>query len=1137
MLAADHGIQPPSDLLTFVLDFKEPTQPATVDVFNNIVGGFDVTSFGFTAGEFGTLADAVLRSVKKDFFDELVDTVAGPVGQDLAINFLIGDIGTPPLGVSEYYYVQIGELTAGPDFGTGAIGNAELSGVRDETGVGPNSSIVVGSVVGSVYTNVINGLTLVSPPDALTSGRTFATANAIGSTISTQIGRSLSLSNLAKAGSVQPTLGTSPLMAQTSLDLPNLDVTVDRQFSLSGTDPENGNAARQHIQQLVDAVGLHAIPEGSISGAVYNDVNENGVREAGEQGVEGVIVYVDYDNDLQLDFGEPLATTNSLGEYTIDRIVRDDVVVRKFSASELRSTGNEATSIVITEFSEQTPDFIELKNVSGESVDTTGWFIAANSGFDGNLQLNTVLSTTFALPVSIASDEIFTVTDTASDPNFFGVNLNYVTASTGWFLLVDGEGNVRDSLFFGFTEEEIATLDVTVNGHTFNADNVNWHGDGIPRTTASTDSYQRAGGGDTNSSADWVLQSVSQNIINTGLSPYFGVLSGGRIVEDVAGGSIIQENLGVFVPGSRDEAFFTAITSTGNRELYKTDGTAAGTILVRDLAGTTSSNPQQLTWSGDKLYFTAEAANGQRELYVSDGTFPGTSLVRDLSGTISSNPQDLTMLGDTLIFSAMRADGQRELFRSKGTFPTTALVRDLSGTNDSDPQDLTVVGSQLFFTALTNNGERELYVTDGTFSGTKQVRDLAGSTSSDPDQLTEFNGELYFTALQSNGQRELYVSDGTFAGTGLVANVNGAVSGNPQDLTPVGIGMYFTATLGASDRELYFTDGTAAGTFVVSDLAANGNPSDLTAVGNDLYFVGRATGGQRELYIAKQDGQTTRLVRDLSGTVSATPNFLSAIGEQLVFTARRVDGQQELYITDGTFTGTSLVRDLSDSVSSLPKNTTTVGSRVFFSAERSSGQRELFVSDATSPGTNLINDLSGGVSSEPMNFTPAPIGQTQPAPVILTAPLASANAILDELDVNQDGQFSALDALFVINLLGTASAESEAVLSDADSTGAALQGDVNGDGMVSPLDALFLINRLALPSVASLTNHQSDNTATELYVRDATLDFPTKVTAAVQITTSPVQSLDDSTDGVVTGKAETERIDQSFRELNDWIQL
>ncbi|MEO1524431.1 MAG: dockerin type I domain-containing protein [Planctomycetota bacterium] len=1040
-----------SDVLTFVLDFKEASQPDTVDDLGNIVSDFDVVSFGFNAADFDTLADSILRRVHDDFFDELVGTPAGPVGSELALDFVIGDIGTVPAGLTEYYYIHIGtELSAlNP---TDTLGAAVFSGVRDASGVGPAATVEVGDVVGSVFTDKFNGFTFVTPPDAFTGGRFTQTTNAIASTISQQIGRTLSLVFVDDTDSVQPTPGVSPIMA-TFPPLPNMDLVTDREFSITAVDDGVAMSVQQQTQQLVDAVGLTATPAGTISGTVYSDVNQNGVQDSGEVGIGGVIVYADYDNDVQLDIGEPFATSNANGEYTVTGIVRDNVPLRQLNSQDLRPTGTEATSIVFTEFSEQSPDFIELQNVSGETIDTSGWFIAANAGFDQNAIINAANPFTFNMPSLLAPGEILTVTDSASDPNFWGSNLNFVTATGGWFLLVDNEGAVRESLFAGFGAEEIATFNVTINGQTFTADDLDWQGDGITYTTLTSQSYQRVGSADTNTADDFAVQLTSQNVLNEGLDPEFGLTSAARVVTGVSGNDVINVDLGNFIPGSADFTFFTALTSAGNRELYRTDGTSAGTSLVRDLSGSISSSPDGLVWNGNTLFFSATTNSGQRELYSSDGTFPGTGIVRDLSGATSSDPQDLTLMGSTVFFTAVRSDGQRELFRSDGTFPTTTLVRDLSGVVSSEPEDLTVIGSQLFFTALTSSGQRELFVTDGTFAGTQLVRDLAGSTSSDPDELVDFNGELYFTALQSNGQRELFKSDGTFGGTSLVVNLNGALSGDPEDLSPAGQGMYFTATVG-TDRELYFTDGTSDGTFVVVDLAGSGNPSDLTVIDNTVYFVGRISGGERELYIANQNGTHSKLVRNLSGTISGTPQQLTPLGDKLVFTARRSDDNRELFISDGTFTGTSLVRDLSDTTSSVPRQLATLGGNVLFSAVRSTGEREVFQSNGTRIGTIFVANLSGTASSEPEDFTPAPLVEFLAHTAAASArSIGDGAALLQQgLDVNQDGEFSVRDVLFVVNEMAR-----ERIV-------AGEPIDVTGDGRLTARDALFMINRLSAKS-------------------------------------------------------------------------
>lgn len=309
---ADGGHE--ADVLTIVLDFKEAGQPNTTDAAGNAVGVFDVTAFGFQQSDFDTVANAILAEVEEDFFDELAGTVAGPAGRDLAIDFIIGDIGTAPPGVSEYYFVQIGSFVSGP-FG-GALGVARGSGVRNAAGNGPNT-IAVGDVFGSVFTNNIVGIGGLTPANALTSGNLAATTFGIGGTLSHEIGHGLSLSHISKAGSVQPTLGVSPIMGTGAIDLPNNDRIQDREFSLSGVDGQNGNAARVHIQQLVDAVGLHNKGPGSITGIHFEDVNGDGVFNGEDAGLAGVTMFADLNNDGSLTTGEPSDVTAADGSYTI----------------------------------------------------------------------------------------------------------------------------------------------------------------------------------------------------------------------------------------------------------------------------------------------------------------------------------------------------------------------------------------------------------------------------------------------------------------------------------------------------------------------------------------------------------------------------------------------------------------------------------------------------------------------------------------------------------------------------------------------------------------------------------------------------------------------------------------------------
>ncbi|MEP6169485.1 MAG: Ig-like domain-containing protein [Rhodopirellula bahusiensis] len=55
-----------------------------------------------------------------------------------------------------------------------------------------------------------------------------------------------------------------------------------------------------------------------VTGRKFEDVNENGLYDAGEPGVEGAYIYADLDGDNLPDLGEPFAITDENGLYSID---------------------------------------------------------------------------------------------------------------------------------------------------------------------------------------------------------------------------------------------------------------------------------------------------------------------------------------------------------------------------------------------------------------------------------------------------------------------------------------------------------------------------------------------------------------------------------------------------------------------------------------------------------------------------------------------------------------------------------------------------------------------------------------------------------------------------------------------------
>jgi ELWxxDGT repeat protein len=463
---------------------------------------------------------------------------------------------------------------------------------------------------------------------------------------------------------------------------------------------------------------------------------------------------------------------------------------------------------------------------------------------------------------------------------------------------------------------------------------------------------------------------------------------------------------GQFVQLGTDYYFGASLRSIG-RDLYRTDGTAAGTALVKDI---TEASFDSLTVAGSTLFFQVQSPSGtvNNQLWKSDGTTAGTVLVAVVSSqsnhvgmggvlyfvsdgtlyrsdgtaagtvpvsTVPSGVANLTVIGGRLWFAAAAAGTGTEVWTSDGTAAGTQMVKDINpGTGSSSPTGFTEHAGMIYFSAIDGVTGREPWKSDGTDAGTMLLRDIrSGSGSSTPVQLEAVGSTLFFRATEAATGSELWKTDGTTAGTVLVKDIlPGSTSSFPTGLTSAAGLLLFSANDGTSGGELWSSDGTNAGTMLVKDIrpgSASSSPSALASVlGLLLFSADDGTGGS-ELWRSDGTPAGTILVKDLYGGLegSSPSSFTEIASGDILFSATLPGVGTELCKSDGTTAGTGLLLDLDPSppgsLPSGPGNLVDVGGTVFFQADEGFNGRELWKTDGTTAGTVLVKDITPGSAS------------------------------------------------------------------------------------------------------------------------------------------------------------------------------
>ncbi|MBC8105108.1 MAG: hypothetical protein H7Z14_00840 [Anaerolineae bacterium] len=379
---------------------------------------------------------------------------------------------------------------------------------------------------------------------------------------------------------------------------------------------------------------------------------------------------------------------------------------------------------------------------------------------------------------------------------------------------------------------------------------------------------------------------------------------------------------------------FSAIDEDHGYELWISDGTAAGTTLLKDInPGAGSSQPYGFTVGNGVVYFGAEDNGADSQVWRTDGTPGGTvKLTNAPDGVVSFH-----FNSGNFYYSLFDLPGLFVINGAGAQATVSATLEDIAWIGD--------VGSVAVFTATDPTVDQSLWATSG--GGATLLSDPTDLGTASFTRGTTVNGQLVFGMDWNHNGTELWRTNGTAAGTALIADINPGLfkSSTPHTFTTVGNTAFFTAQFNDTDRQIYRTDGTTA-TKVTS--LPNASFRDLTNVNGTLFFTYQDAGLPFQLY--KLSGGTTAAKVTLGSAGGGGAGFLFPIGSNVYFAGLDGASKSRLFVSDG-----STISPVGGDIGFNPTGFTNLNGTLIFQATEDAHGAELHA-------------LSGGSTPNPTQF-------------------------------------------------------------------------------------------------------------------------------------------------------------------------
>lgn len=450
-----------------------------------------------------------------------------------------------------------------------------------------------------------------------------------------------------------------------------------------------------------------------------------------------------------------------------------------------------------------------------------------------------------AIPIPVYQKEFLSITEVSSSVNDFEL---WQLSSSGKLSLVkdiNPTGSSRIYSIIPFGSQYIFSADDGVHGIE------PWISDG---TIENTRLLKDINNGEKTSAYSLYKNKVIDNkfyfIANDGIHGQElwvtdGTNDGTLLLADI-NGSELGSDISSFIEFN-GALLFSAVDSTHGRELWRSDGTPEGTSILKDIRagsehGIGNVSESSVSFYKNEMYFSATGSNNQAELWKTDGTGAGTELVKrqpSNSRTKFALGDKYSMLSDDRMCIFYRTASSIDRFQYSYSLhclnePEADLVEVDLGIELNSYKDLLVYDGQLYVIAVSSDNKKGLYVFDSSLTSKRLL--IEDNNITEFEMSSKFNGKLM---VNINGSSLWLVGHNLGDSILLHDNIR-SFDGLPDTNIEYEGKLYFSAGIfGSSEIDMWVSDGTLEGTKVhklLNTPERGSYPSGFHKLGDKFYF-------------------------------------------------------------------------------------------------------------------------------------------------------------------------------------------------------------------------------------------------------------------------------------------------------------